>query len=42
MAYRIGWALLAFGAALFYMAFIGVLFAAHLYSVALAEGVLQL
>lgn len=42
MAYRVGWALLAFGATLFYAAFVGVIFVAHLYSTTLAEGVLQL
>lgn len=38
---RVGWALLILGAALFYLAWLGVVFAAYLYSTSLAEGILQ-
>lgn len=38
---RLGWALLIFGATLFYLAWLGVVFAAYLYSTTLAEGMLQ-
>ncbi len=38
---RLGWALLIFGATLFYLAWLGVVFAAYLYSTSLAEGMLQ-
>ena len=38
---RLGWALLIFGATLFYLAWLGVVFAAYLYSISLATGVLQ-
>lgn len=38
---RVGWALLIFGAAMFYLAWLGVVFAAYLYSTTLAEGMLQ-
>lgn len=37
----LGWALLIFGAVLFYLAWLGVVFAAYLYSTSLAEGMLQ-
>lgn len=36
---RVGWALLILGATLFYLAWLGVVFAAYLYSTSLAEGV---
>lgn len=39
---RLGWAMLILGAILFYLAWVGVVFAAYLYSTKLAEGVLQL
>ena len=38
---RVGWALLIFGATMFYLAWLGVVFAAYLYSTQLAEGVFQ-
>lgn len=38
---RLGWALLILGATLFYLAWLGVVFAAYLYSTTLAEGMLQ-
>lgn len=38
---RLGWALLTLGATLFYLAWLGVVFAAYLYSTSLAEGMLQ-
>lgn len=38
---RLGWVLLIFGAVMFYLAWLGVVFAAYLYSTSLAEGMLQ-
>lgn len=35
----LGWALLIFGAVMFYLAWLGVVFTAYLYSTRLAEGV---
>lgn len=35
----LGWALLILGAVMFYLAWLGVVFAAYLYSTSLAEGV---